>query len=107
MSAANKTPESPTAQRGTHCVQRLVPRMREWWDARRRRKTHEWCEKDRKESERLHYWAVRLKAEELQIEEEARALLKAQNDQAHRRRDTEAPAATETQSRRSVERLVR
>jgi hypothetical protein len=24
MSAANPTPESPTAQRGTHCVQRLV-----------------------------------------------------------------------------------
>jgi hypothetical protein len=28
MSAANKTPESPTAQRGTHCVQRLVRRYR-------------------------------------------------------------------------------
>jgi hypothetical protein len=33
--------------------------------------------------------------------------LKKQNDQAHRRRDTEAPSGTETQSRRSVERLVR
>jgi hypothetical protein len=32
---------------------------------------------------------------------------KRHNDQAHRRRDTEAPSETETQSRRSVERLVR